>query len=157
MLQYLLLSYLRVWRLLFRGTGSSKEYVGASLTISVICPIHTLPSILLFVNHFHRLLGGEWDRYPIDAATLLKPALARRQIQLIGTCTLAQYRQYIERDAAMQRRFQEILMPDALAGVPTTPFFLLPPRVYQDKVDHKDQPEHHTQYALTGGEKGHSG
>jgi len=79
-------------------------------------------SFLLFVDHFHRLLGGEWDWYPIDAATLLKPALAHRQIQLIGTCTLAQYRQHTERDAAMQRRFQEILMPDALAGAPTTPF-----------------------------------
>jgi hypothetical protein len=44
-------------------------------------------SFLLFVDHFHCLLGGEWDRYPIDAATLLKPALAQRQIQLIGTCT----------------------------------------------------------------------
>jgi ATP-dependent Clp protease ATP-binding subunit ClpC len=66
---------------------------------------------LLFVDHFHRLLGGEWDRYPIDAATLLKPVLARRQIQLIGTCTLEQYQQYIERDAAMQRRCQEICLP----------------------------------------------
>jgi ATP-dependent Clp protease ATP-binding subunit ClpB len=68
-------------------------------------------SFLLFVDHFHRLLGGEWDQYPIDAATLLKPVLARRQIQLIGTCTLEQYRRYIERDAAMQRRCQEICLP----------------------------------------------
>ncbi len=71
--------------------------------------------VLLFVDHIHRLLGGEDQRYPIlDAANLLKPALARDQIQLMGACTLAQYRQHIERDAAMQRRFQEILMPDAL-------------------------------------------
>lgn len=66
---------------------------------------------LLFVDHFHRLLGGEWDRYPIDAAPLLKPVLARRQIQLIGTCTVEQYQRYIERDAAMQRRCQEICLP----------------------------------------------
>jgi ATP-dependent Clp protease ATP-binding subunit ClpA len=45
---------------------------------------------LLFVDHFHRLLEGEWDRYPIDAAPLLKSVLARRQIQLIGTCTVEQ-------------------------------------------------------------------
>ena len=68
-------------------------------------------AFLLFVDHFHRLVGGERERYPIDAATLLKPALARDQIQLIGACTPAQYRQYIERDAAIQRRCQEICLP----------------------------------------------
>ncbi len=70
-------------------------------------------SFLLFVDRFHRLLGGEWDRYPIDAVALLKPALARRQTQLIGACTREQYRQYIERDAAISRRCQEICLPEA--------------------------------------------
>jgi ATP-dependent Clp protease ATP-binding subunit ClpA len=71
--------------------------------------------VLLSVDHIHRLLGGEDQRYPIiDVANLLKPALARGQIQLMGACTLAQYRQYLARDAAVQRRFQEVLMPDAL-------------------------------------------
>lgn len=63
--------------------------------------------IVLFVNHFHRLLGGEHERYQIDARDLLKPTLARHEIQLIGVCTPAQYRQYIERDAAIARRMQE--------------------------------------------------
>ncbi len=63
--------------------------------------------ILLFVNHFHWLLGGEPQRYPIDASSLLKPVLARREVQLIGACTPTQYRQYIERDAAISRRLQE--------------------------------------------------
>jgi ATP-dependent Clp protease ATP-binding subunit ClpA len=70
-------------------------------------------SFVLFVDHLHRLVGGEWDRYPIDAATLLKPALARDRIQLIGACTLEQYRQHIERDTAIQRRCQEICLPEA--------------------------------------------
>ncbi len=69
-------------------------------------------SFVLYVDHFHRLVGGEPDRYPIDAATLLKPALARDQIQLIGACTLEQYRQHIERDATIQRRCQEICLPE---------------------------------------------
>lgn len=64
--------------------------------------------IVLFVNHFHWLLGGGPLRYSVDASSLLKPVLARRDVQFIGTCTEAQYRQYIERDAAMLRRFQEI-------------------------------------------------
>ena len=68
-------------------------------------------SFLFCVDHFHRLLGGEWDRYPIDAAVLLKPVLARHQIQLIGTSTREHYRESIERDAAMQRRCQEICLP----------------------------------------------
>jgi len=63
--------------------------------------------ILLFVNHFHWLLGGEQQRYPIDASGLLKPVLARREIQLIGACTPTQYRQYVERDAAISCRLQE--------------------------------------------------
>lgn len=67
---------------------------------------------LLYADHFHRLVGGELERYPMNATTLLKPALARGQIQLIGTCTLEQYRQYIERDASIQRRCQEICVPE---------------------------------------------
>ncbi len=63
--------------------------------------------ILLFVDHFHWLVGGDQQRYHIDASGLLKPALARREIQLIGACTPAQYQQYIERDAAISRRVQE--------------------------------------------------
>ncbi len=63
--------------------------------------------ILLFANHFHWLLGGQ-QQNPVDAIELLKPVLARREIQLIGACTPAQYQQYIERDAAIARRLQEI-------------------------------------------------
>ncbi len=63
--------------------------------------------LLLFVNHFHWLLGGGPQHYFIDASRLLKPVLARREIQFIGACTPAQYRQYIEHDAAISRRLQE--------------------------------------------------
>jgi ATP-dependent Clp protease ATP-binding subunit ClpB len=69
----------------------------------------SVDSFVLFVDHFHRLVGGERDRYPIDATALLKPVLARHQVQLIGACTLVQYRLHIERDAALQRRCQEVL------------------------------------------------
>jgi ATP-dependent Clp protease ATP-binding subunit ClpA len=64
--------------------------------------------VLLFVNHFHRLLGGEQQPYSIDASSLLKPILARREIQLIGACMPDQYQQYSERDSAIARRLQEL-------------------------------------------------
>jgi ATP-dependent Clp protease ATP-binding subunit ClpA len=63
--------------------------------------------ILLFVDHVHWLVGGDQQRYQIDASGLLKAVLARREIQLIGACTPAEYQQYIERDAAISRRMQE--------------------------------------------------
>lgn len=68
-------------------------------------------TFILFIDHFHRLVAGERERYPIDAAGLLKPALARDRIQLIGACTLEQYRQCIECDAAINRRCQEVCLP----------------------------------------------
>ena len=73
--------------------------------------------ILLFIDPLDRLLGGEWVQYPISAAELLKPVLVHRQIQLIGVCSLVQYKLYIERGAAVQRRFQGILMPDVWKNI----------------------------------------
>ncbi|HET8840720.1 MAG TPA: hypothetical protein VFN35_04595 [Ktedonobacteraceae bacterium] len=70
-------------------------------------------SFILFIDHFHRLVGSNTDHYRIDTAPLLVPVLARRQIALIGACSLEQYQKYIERDAALQRRFQEIIPPEA--------------------------------------------
>lgn len=63
---------------------------------------------ILFVDNFHLLLG-----YPFDAANVLKPVLARRQIQLLGTSTLQDYRRYIERDQSICRRLQEVVMRPA--------------------------------------------
>ena len=68
-------------------------------------------SFILFIDHFHRIIGSGSEKDAIDTANLLVPMLTRRQIQLIGTCTLEQYRHYIERDAVFQRRFQEIVLP----------------------------------------------
>lgn len=93
-----------------------EEWIASNMALarlqSIFIAMHEVKgSFILFVDHFHRLVAGERERYPIDAAGLLKPALARDQIQLIGACTLEQYRQYIERDAAIQRRCQEICLP----------------------------------------------
>lgn len=63
--------------------------------------------VLLFVNHLHQFLADDPQRLSIDAAPLFKSVLARREIQLIAACSPEQYRQYIERDAAIARRMQE--------------------------------------------------
>jgi hypothetical protein len=71
--------------------------------------------VILYVDHLHRLFGGGGKDYPFDLATELKPLLSRCQIHLWGACTLTEYRATIEQDAAMQRRFQEILLPGVRA------------------------------------------
>jgi ATP-dependent Clp protease ATP-binding subunit ClpA len=66
---------------------------------------------ILFIDRLHRLLGGDWQHYPIDMAPVLKPLLHRRAIQLWGACTLEEYQHHVERDASMQRCFQEVCLP----------------------------------------------
>jgi len=79
---------------------------------SIFAAIHQATGpIVLFVDHFHRLVGGEES--PLDASTLLKPALHRHEIQLIGACTLEQYRQDIKRNAPIQRCCQPLFTPEA--------------------------------------------
>ena len=67
-------------------------------------------NVLLLLNDFHCLVGGELLPDAVNMAPLIVPALARRQIQLLGVSTLTQYRQYIERDAAIQRRVQPVVL-----------------------------------------------
>ena len=69
---------------------------------------------VLLLNDFHRLIGGEPHPYALDLAPLLVSALARNEIQLLGTSTLEQYRHYIERDAAIARRFQAVMLKSDL-------------------------------------------
>ncbi len=66
------------------------------------------PSLVLFIDEIHMLLGAGGGSGAMDAANLLKPALARRAIRVIGATTTAEYRQHIEKDAALERRFQRV-------------------------------------------------
>ncbi|CAZ79681.1 unnamed protein product [Tuber melanosporum] len=75
--------------------------------------------IVLFIDEIHLLMGaGSSGEGGMDAANLLKPALARGQLHCIGATTLAEYRKYIEKDAAFERRFQQVLCPEP--SVPET-------------------------------------
>ena len=64
--------------------------------------------IILFIDELHNLVGAGAAEGAIDAASILKPALARGEMQTIGATTLDEYRKYLERDAALERRFQQI-------------------------------------------------
>ena len=64
------------------------------------------------MDELHTLIGGRRRRGAIDASNILKPSLARGEIQLIGATTLEEYRKYIEKDAALERRFQPVTVEE---------------------------------------------
>jgi len=66
------------------------------------------PSIILFIDEIHTLVGAGAAEGAIDAANILKPALSRGEIQIIGATTISEYRKHIEKDAALERRFQSV-------------------------------------------------
>jgi ATP-dependent Clp protease ATP-binding subunit ClpB len=71
--------------------------------------------IILFIDELHNLVGAGRAEGAMDAGNILKPALARGQLHCIGATTLDEYRQYIEKDAALERRFQKILVDEPSA------------------------------------------
>jgi len=74
----------------------------------VLKEINTRGDIILFIDELHNLVGAGAAEGAIDAASILKPALARGELQCIGATTLDEYRKYIEKDAALERRFQPV-------------------------------------------------
>ncbi len=79
------------------------------------------PAIILFIDEIHTLVGAGSAEGAVDAANILKPALSRGEIRLIGATTTAEYRKYIEKDAALERRFGAVTVgepsPEAAAAI----------------------------------------
>ncbi len=69
-------------------------------------------SVILFIDELHTLIGAGRTSGAMDAGNLLKPALARGDLHCIGATTLEEYKKYIEQDAALERRFQKVLVPE---------------------------------------------
>ncbi len=82
---------------------------------NVLQELRKHPEIILFIDEIHTLMGAGNGSGSLDAAGILKPALARGEVQCIGATTLAEYKKTIEKDGALERRFQKIVIPPTTA------------------------------------------
>ena len=74
--------------------------------------IRTSGDVILFIDEMHTIIGAGAAEGAIDASNILKPALARGELQAIGATTLDEYRKHVEKDAALERRFQPIMVDE---------------------------------------------
>ena len=82
---------------------------------AIITELEQHPEIIIFIDEIHTIVGAGSAAGSLDASNMFKPALSRGAIQCIGTTTLDEYRQYIEKDTALERRFQKVLVEPATA------------------------------------------
>ena len=78
----------------------------------VIAEVRQAGNIILFIDEIHTMIGAGGAEGAIDASNILKPSLARGEIQLIGATTIEEYRKYVEKDAALERRFQPVTVEE---------------------------------------------
>ncbi|WP_416175668.1 ATP-dependent Clp protease ATP-binding subunit [Clostridium sp.] len=96
----------------------------------VMAEIRKSGNVILFIDEIHTIIGAGAAEGAVDASNILKPALARGEIQCIGATTIDEYRKYIEKDAALERRFQPIMV-----GEPTKEEAVLILRGLRDKYE----------------------
>jgi ATP-dependent Clp protease ATP-binding subunit ClpC len=77
---------------------------------SVLAELEKSPEVIIFIDELHTIIGAGGASGSLDASNIFKPALARGEIQVIGATTLDEYRKYIEKDGALERRFQKIMV-----------------------------------------------
>ncbi len=96
--------------LLIAGTMYRGEFEGRLK--QVIEEVTSRPDIIMFIDEIHNIVGAGSNQGTLDAANLLKPALARGQLRCIGATTPGEYKKYIESDPALERRFQPVITPE---------------------------------------------
>ena len=95
-------------------------------------------NVILFIDELHTIVGAGSAEGAVDAANIIKPALGRGEIRVIGATTLNEYRKYIEKDAALERRFQPVTV-----GEPTPEATLEILKGLRDKYEAHHKPDHH--------------
>lgn len=90
--------------------GQFEERIKALMT-----EVENQPDVILFIDEIHTMIGAGGSSGSMDASNMFKPALARGEIQIIGATTLDEYRKHIEKDGALERRFQKVLVEPATA------------------------------------------
>lgn len=104
---------------------------------AVMNELEKSPEVILFIDELHTIVGAGGASGSLDASNMFKPALARGEIQCIGATTLDEYRQYIEKDGALARRFQ-MVMVDATSPEETIQIL--------DNIKEKYEEHHHVNY-----------
>lgn len=104
---------------------------------AVMAELEKSPDIILFIDELHTIVGAGGASGSLDASNIFKPALSRGEIQCIGATTLDEYRQYIEKDGALERRFQKVMVE------PTSPDET---RQILDNIKEKYEDHHNVDY-----------
>lgn len=104
----------RIYALDLAGVVAGSKYRGEfeERMKALISEVENDGNIILFLDEFHTLIGAGAAEGALDASGILKPALARGRIQLIGATTIAEYRKHVEKDAALERRFQPVAVEE---------------------------------------------
>ena len=97
----------------------------------VVNEVLAAKNVILFIDEFHTIVGAGSAEGSMDASNILKPFLARGELQLIGATTLKEYKKYIEKDAALERRFQPVTV-----GEPTVEETVEILKGIRDKYEH---------------------
>lgn len=104
----------RIYTLDLPGLIAGSKYRGEfeERMKGLIAEVKSSDNVILFLDELHTMIGAGGAEGAIDASSILKPSLARGEMQLIGATTITEYRKYIEKDAALERRFQPITVEE---------------------------------------------
>lgn len=107
----------RIYTLDLPGLIAGSKYRGEfeERMKGLIAEVESSGNVILFLDEIHTMIGAGGAEGAIDASSILKPSLARGEMQLIGTTTITEYRKYIEKDAALERRFQPVSVEEPAA------------------------------------------